>query len=571
MKQLMVIFECICSSVSFLFVSLIGLERMNPLGGAQGNDNVLSLAGERQHGQDVRSANVTAVQAVANILKTSLGPQGLDKMLVDEIGDVTITNDGATILAKLEVEHPAAKVLQELSRLQDQEVGDGTTSVVLIAAELLKRANELVKANHIHATSILQGYRIAMKEAVRFVQSELVIKAADLPEHVYLQVARTSLSSKFVGLESDQFASMVVEAIKSVRTSDGKYPVANVNVLKSHGKSSLESQLITSGYAIGLGRAAQGMPHQVKNAKVALLDFDLKKHRMALGVQIAISDPSELEKVRQKEMDITKDRINAILAMGVNAIFTTRGIDDMALKYLIDRGVYAVRRVEKKDLKRIAKATGGRILLTLTSSEADGWEVEGVDANAIGHADEVCEQRVGDNDFTFIKGASAGSSSTVLLRGANEAVLDEAQRSVHDALCAVARAMESSSLVPGAGAVETALALHLEDFAAAKVPGREQVAVTAFAEALMVIPKTLATNAALDVTEIVARLRAAHAKGGKRMGLDLIHGAVFDALNNGVVEPAISKLKSIKFATEAAITILRIDDLIKLAPPPEQQ
>ena len=563
----------------------------NALGGPQGNnDQVLSLAGERQHGQDVRSANVTAVLAVANILKTSLGPQGLDKMLVDEIGDVTVTNDGATILQKLEVEHPAAKVLQELSRLQDQEVGDGTTSVVLIAAELLKRANDLVKHNHIHATSIIQGYRIAMKEAIKYVQSTLVYKADQLSDDVYFRVARTSLSSKFVGLEGDKFASMVVEAIKSVQFTDKdgnkKFPVANVNVLKSHGKSSFESTLITRGYAISLGRAAQGMPVVVKDAKIALLDFDLKKHRMGMGVAIAISDPAELEMVRQKEMNITKDRINRILDLGVNVVFTTRGIDDMALKYLIDSKVYAVRRVDKKDMKRIARATGGKILLTLTGGDSDGWEGETIDAEAIGQAEEVGEQRVGDNDFTFIKGAVNNATSTILLRGANEVVLDEADRSVHDALCAVSRAMESSALVPGAGAVETALALHLEDFAAAKVPGREQVAVTAFAESLMVIPKTLAGNAALDVTEIVAKLRAAHAGIGKvegaipviglqkrenRTGLDLLQGSVFDALENGIVEPAVSKLKSIKFATEAAITILRIDDLIRLAPPEGQE
>ena len=409
-----------------------------------GNQNQgLDLAGERQHGQDVRSANVTAVMAIANILKTSLGPQGLDKMLVDEIGDVTVTNDGATILTKLEVQHPAAKVLQELSRLQDQEVGDGTTSVVLIAAELLKRANELVKTNQIHPTSIIQGYRQAMKEAIRYVQSNLVHRAADLTDDIYFRVARTSLSSKFVGQESDMFANLVVQAVKSVKTVEGKYHIANVNVIKSHGKSSVESQLITRGYAINLARAAQGMPSFVTDAKIALLDFDLKKHSMKNGVQIAVSDPSELEKIRQKEMDITKARINTILALGVNVIFTTRGIDDMALKYLIDRKVYAVRRVDKKDLKRIAKATHAKILLTLTSSDSDNWDNEAVDESSIGRADEVCETRVGDNEFTFIKGAAAGSSSTLLLRGANEVVLDEAHRSVHDALCAVSRAMES--------------------------------------------------------------------------------------------------------------------------------
>ena len=549
------------------------------------SEQLLTLHGERTHGQDVRSGNVTAVLAVANILKSSLGPQGLDKMLVDEIGDVTVTNDGATILAKLELEHPAAKVLQELSRLQDQEVGDGTTSVVLVAAELLRRANDLIKHEHIHATSVISGFRLAMKEAIKFVQANLVVKAEDIGEEVYRRVARTTLSSKFVGTEGDKFADLVVEAVKSVQTADGKFPVNNVNVLKSHGKSSLESVLIKHGYGLNLGRAAQGMPMIVQQAKIALLDFDLKKHRMGMGVQIAISDPSELEKVRQKEMDITRDRINTILARGVNVIFTTRGIDDMALKYLVDRGVYGVRRVEKKDMKRLAKATGAKLLLTLTAG--DNWESELVDEAAIGHADLVVETRVGDNDFTFVtvhKDAPAAAadlasgesarcgSSTILLRGANEVVLEEAQRSVHDALCAVARAMESATLVAGAGSVECAVAVHLEDFARKHVTGREQVAVQAFAEALMVIPKTLAANAALDVTELVANLRAYKAKGDKFAGLDLIAGAICtDSLLAGVIEPAVSKLKSFKFATEAAITILRIDDLIKLSPPADQQ
>jgi T-complex protein 1 subunit alpha len=534
------------------------------------HQTALTLQGTRTHGQDVRTSNTLAVLAVANILKSSLGPQGLDKMLVDQIGDVTVTNDGATILAKLELEHPAAKVLQELSRLQDQEVGDGTTSVVLVASELLKRANDLIKNEQIHPTNILNGYRMAMKEAIKYVQSNLVVEASKLSLNVYEKVAKTSLSSKFVGADGELFAKLVVEAILSVKTSEGKFPVANINVLKSHGKSSMESQLITKGYAINLGRAAQGMPTFVADAKIALLDFDLKKYRMNMGVQIAISNPAELEKVRQKEMDITKDRINAILALGVNVIFTTRGIDDMALKYLIDQKVYAVRRVDKKDMKRIAKATGAKILLTLTGADADGWDGETIDVSSIGRANSVGEQRVGDNDFTFINGAAQGASSTVLLRGANEVVLEEAERSVHDALCAVSRAMESASLVPGAGAIESAVSLHLEKYAA-KIGGREQVAVFSFAEALMVIPKTLAANAALDVTEIVANLRKAQFEGKQRFGLDLIGGGVFDALENGIVEPAVSKLKSFKFATEAAITILRIDDLIKLAPPEENQ
>lgn len=537
---------------------------------SQKQNGSLTLNGERQHGQDVRTSNVTAVVAIANILKSSLGPQGLDKMLVDDIGDVLVTNDGATILQKLEVQHPAAKVLQELSRLQDSEVGDGTTSVVLIAAELLRRANELVKAG-IHPTSIIQGYRIAMKEAIKYVQHTIALKTMTLTDEQLVSVARTSLNSKFIGSEDDFFAKMVVEAIKGVKmTVDGKdkYPVNQVNVLTNHGKSSWESQLVTNGYAIAMGRAAQGMPMVVKNAKIALLDFDLRKHKMGLGVQINITSPSELEKIRQKEMDITKERIGKIIEKGVNVIFSTQGIDDMSMKYLVDAGVYAVRRVDKKDMKRIAKSTGAKMIVTFTSG-LDDWDNEAFDESYVGFADEVSEDRVADNDFTFIKGCQHSRTSTLLLRGANDVVLGEVERSVHDALCVVSRALEHSALVPGGGAVETALAIRLEDFALA-YPGREQLAIAEFAEALMTIPKTLATNAALDVTNIIADLRVAHAKGQVHTGLDLVKGTVRNSIENGVVEPLVSKLKSIKFATETAITILRIDDMVRLAPEQER-
>lgn len=537
----------------------------------QKTDGSLALNGERQHGQDVRTSNVTAVVAIANILKSSLGPQGLDKMLVDDIGDVLVTNDGATILQKLEVQHPAAKVLQELSRLQDSEVGDGTTSVVLIAAELLRRANEMVKAG-IHPTSIIQGYRIAMKEGIKFVQQTIAMKTANLTDDQLVSVARTSLNSKFIGSDNDFFAKMIVQAVKAVKMSsaDGKdkYPVNQVNVLMNHGKSSLESNLVENGYALAQGRAAQGMPMVIYNARIALIDFDLRKHKMGLGVQINITSPGELEKIRQKEMDITKERIGKILEKGVNVIFTTQGIDDMSMKYLVDAGVYAVRRVEKKDIKRIAKATGAKLIVTLTGG-AEDWETEVMDESFIGSADQVYEERVADNEFTFIKGCKHSRVATILLRGANEVVLGEVERSVHDALCVVSRALEHSALVPGGGAVETGLAIHLEDFALSH-SGREQLAIVEFAESLMTIPKILATNAALDVTNIIADLRVAHAKGQVHAGLDLNNGTVRNSVENGVVEPLVSKLKSIKFATETAITILRIDDMVKLAPEKEK-
>mmetsp|Transcript_62901 Transcript_62901/g.205362 ORF Transcript_62901/g.205362 Transcript_62901/m.205362 type:complete len:547 (+) Transcript_62901:131-1771(+) len=539
----------------------------------------LSLQGERTSGADVRSANVTAVMSLANILKSSLGPQGLDKMLVDDIGEVTITNDGATILKQLEVEHPAAKVLVELANLQDTEVGDGTTSVVIVAAELLKRANELVK-NNIHPTTIISGYRLAMREAIKYIQANLSVPVDALEQDVLLSIAKTTLSSKFVGVDSDLFTKIVVDAMKSVKiiNPDGKakYPVSQVNIIKSHGQSSSESTLVAGGYAIQMARASQEMPTWVTGAKIALLDFDLKKHRMSMGVNIVIDDPQELERVRQKEMDLTKDKIKKIIDAGTNVLFTTKGIDDFAMKYLVDAGILAARRVDKKDIKRIAKCTGAQLLLTMANMDGE----ESFDPKYLGAADVVTEERVGDNDFIFIKGCKATKATTILLRGANEFMLEEAERSVHDALCAVGRTLESNSVVPGGGCVETALSLHLEDYART-FDSYEQWAIAEFAEALLVIPKTLAQNAALDAIDLLAALRVRHhaaqtgqdekKKDYRWYGLDLTNGVVRNSVTAGVLEPMVSKLKSLKFATEAAITILRIDDLIRIAPEQDQQ
>jgi T-complex protein 1 subunit alpha len=543
-------------------------------------DSGLSILGERESGADVRAANVTAVAALANILKSSLGPQGLDKMLVDDIGDVTITNDGATILKQLEVEHPAAKVLVELANLQDTEVGDGTTSVVIIAAELLKKANELVK-NKIHPTTVMSGYRTAMRESLKYIQAHLSLKVDALGEEVLLQVAKTSLNSKFVGgAEGTLFPKIVVDAIKSVKMigQDGKtkYPVGQVNILKAHGQSSSDSVVHPNGYAIRSFRVSQEMPTSVMNAKIALIDFDLKKHKMGMNVNIVVDDPEELEKIRQQEMNITKEKIGKIVGAGCNALFTTKGIDDMAMKYLVEAGILAVRRVDKKDIRRIAKCTGGQVLLTLATIEGD----EAFDEAYLGKAEEVCEQRVGDNDFVFIKGCSTSKACTILLRGANEFMLEEADRSVHDALCAVSRTLESNAVVPGGGAVEVALSLHLEDFART-FDSYEQFAISEFAEALLTIPKTLASNAALDAIDLLAAMRAKHhasqtsqdaaKKELKWTGLDLMNNNTRNSVEAGVVEPMVSKLKSLKFATEAAITIIRIDDLVKIAPEPEPQ
>lgn len=532
----------------------------------------LALNGERQSGQDVRSSNVTACVAVANIVKSSLGPVGLDKMLVDEVGDVTVTNDGATILRLLEVEHPAAKVLTELAGQQDEEVGDGTTSVVILAAELLRRANELVRAR-IHPTSIIAGYRLAMREGCKYLRDNLATPVDRLGRECLVNAAKTSLSSKILGsAESDQFANMAVDAVMAVKTpvAGGKpvFPISAIHVLKAQGKSAHESELLP-GYALNLTRASKLMPHRVSPAKIACLDVDLRRAKMKMGISVLIEDPEELNRAQEKELDITRDRIKAVLNAGANVVLTTKGIDDAALKYFVEAGAIAVRRVSEHDMNRIAKATGA----TVQVSMADLSGEESFDASLLGYAEEVYEERIRDDQVLIMKKCRSTAACSVLLRGANEYMCDEMGRSFHDAACVVKRTLESNSVVAGGGSVEAALSIHLENFAT-MLESREQLAIAEFAEALLVIPKTLAVNAAKDATDLVAKLKAVHhaaqneesRAGLTTFGLDLSKGEIRDNMAAGVIEPAMSKKKILQFATEAALTIIRIDDMIKIHP-----
>ena len=541
--------------------------------------SLLGIQGERETGMDVREGNVMAVQSIANVVKSSLGPQGLDKMLVDETGEVVITNDGATILKLLSIEHPAAKILGDLAQIQDKEVGDGTTSVVILSAELLRRATQLIK-NKVHPTTVISGYRTALKEAIKHIKEDLIIQIDTNDTELLRKVAETSLSSKLIGPESKFFSEIIVNAMLNVKTTVGnttKYPVRNINIIKTHGKSVTESRLI-DGYALETARGGMGMPLTVKNAKIALLDMNLAKFRLPAGVSVLVQNPEELENIRQRELDVTKERCKKIIEAGANVIVCSKGIDDLALKYFVEANCIAVRRCEKSDMKRLAAATGAKILITF--DDENGEEI--FNKECLGEAEEVSEEAINDYNYVFFKKCKKQAAQTILLRGANYLMLDETERSVHDALCAVKRVLESNKLVVGGGCVEVSTSLYLENFARS-LGSREQMAINEFAESLNVIPKQLAINAAKDSTDLLTKLRYVHerylkqkehtedTKKLKNTGLDLLTGKIRNNYKAGVFEPAISKVKSLKFATEAAITILRIDDLIRIEPEKNQQ
>lgn len=530
--------------------------------------SALLLGGERTSGDSVRKQNVLAACSIANIVKSSLGPVGLDKMLVDDVGDVTITNDGATILQLLDVEHPAAKILVQLAQLQDEEVGDGTTSVVILAAALLKGADDLI-SRFVHPTTIINGYRMACREACKYIQEHMKVDVNKLGRPGLVNVARTAMSSKLINLDAAMFAEMVVDAVTAVGFQGSKgmvYPVKSINILKAHGRSMSESMLI-KGYALNCTIASQQMPRSLKNVKIAFLDFSLQKVKMKLGVQVVVNDPDQLEAIRARESDITKERIQKILAAGANVILTTGGIDDLCMKYFVEANAMAVRRCKKSDLKNIAKATGGQLIVNMSDMEGD----EVFDAQKLGKAAEISQERICDDELIIIRGPKVHTASSIILRGANDFYVDEMERSMHDAILVVKRVLESKEVVPGAGACEAAISIFLENFAVT-LSSREQLAIAEFARAILSIPKQLAVNAGLDSTELIARLRSCHSSSQSKTehayykwyGLDLENHVVADCNNLGVFEPIVSKIKSLKFATEAAITILRIDDLIKL-------
>lgn len=432
---------------------------------------------------------------------------------------------------------------------------------------------ELVKQK-IHPTCIITGYRMACKEACDYISDKYATATSTLGKEVLLNAAKTSMSSKIIGSESNFFAEMCVNAVTRIKSTNQKgeeyYPIDSINVLKQQGKSIKES-LFVEGFALNCTVADTEMPKLIKNAKIACLDVNLQKARMAHGIKVVIEDSKELESIRQRESDILKERVEMVLKSGANVVLVTKGIDNIALKYFSEAGVMAVRRVDKQDMRKIARATGASIVINFANTEENEEGSEKFDASNLGSAQVVEQQRVGDSELIMIKGCATTKTASIVFRGPNSVMLDEMQRAMHDAICIVKRTLESKTVVPGGGAVETALNIYLENFAET-LGSREQLAVAQFASALLIIPKVLSLNAAKDAVDLVASLRSHHNAAQtkessshlKNYGLDLLNGVVRDNLKAGVLEPSMSKIKCIQFATEATIALLKIDDIILL-------
>jgi thermosome len=527
---------------------------------------VLSEGTTRVLGRDAQRMNILAARVIAEAVRTTLGPRGMDKMLVDTLGDIVVTNDGVTILKEMEVEHPAAKMMVEVAKTQDDLVGDGTTTAVVIAGELLKEAEKLLD-QAIHPTIIAAGYRMAAEKAQEVLNSIAEPVSID-DEEKLKRIAMTAMTGKKAESGRDALADLVVKAVRQVADrTDGGYRVDidHIGVEKKAGGSIADSVLV-HGVILDKERVHPGMPKRVKNARIALIDAPLEIKKMETDAEIRITSPEQLRAFIEEEETILKQMVDKIVSVGANVVICQKGIDDIAQHYLAKAGIYAVRRAKKSDMEKLARATGGKIITNL----------EDLTPEDLGTAGLVEEVKIGEDKMTFVRDCKNPRAMGILIRGGSEHVVDEVERAVHDALCVVAATIEDGKVVYGGGAPEVEVARLLRDYSQ-KVGGKEALAIDAFANALEIIPKTLAENAGMDAIDIIVELRARHEKGdGKWMGVDVYEGKTADMKKLGVVEPLRTKLQAIKSASEAAIMILRIDDVIaaakkEISPPKKEE
>ncbi|MCC6053759.1 MAG: TCP-1/cpn60 chaperonin family protein [Thermosphaera sp.] len=520
---------------------------------------VLKEGTRRTVGRDALRSNIAAAKALAEVLKSSLGPRGLDKMLVDSFGDVTVTNDGATIVKEMEVQHPAAKLLVEVAKAQDAEVGDGTTSAVVLAGSLLAKAEELLDQD-IHPSIIIEGYTKALREALKILR-EIAIPVNINDRDSHRKIVRTAIASKYVGGDviSNKLTEIAIDAALAVAEPrpDGtrEFRVDDVKIEKKKGGNVLDTQLI---YGIVLDKEVvhPGMPRRVEKARIALLDAALEVEKPEITAKINITSPEMIKAFLDEEAKMLKELVDKIAEVGANVVVCQKGIDEVAQHFLAKKGILAVRRVKRSDLEKLERASGGKIVSSVRDLKPED----------LGYAELVEERKIGNDKMVFIEGCKNPKAVTILVRGASDMVLDEIERSLKDALNVLRNVMKSPYITPGGGAVEIEVAMKLREYAA-KIGGKEQLAIEAFASSLEEIPMILAGSCGKDPLEVLMELRKLHAEGKRSAGIDVISGEVVeDMTERNVIEPLLVKESMIKTAAEAALTIMKIDDIIAASP-----
>ncbi len=517
---------------------------------------ILREGSSQTKGRDAQRNNIMAAKLIAEIVKSSLGPRGMDKMLVDTLGDVTITNDGATILKEIDVQHPAAKMMVEISKTVDNEVGDGTTSAVVLGGALIEKAEELINKD-VHPTIIVDGYRTALDKALEILD-KVSVKIDPEDRKTLLKVAVTSMGSKLVSEDSPLLSDVVVDAVLQVAEKVGdsfRVDMDNIKVEKKAGGSMRDTKLI-KGIVLDKEVVHGGMPKRVEKAKIALLNAALEIEKTEMSAEIRITDPTQMKQFLEEENRMLKAMVDKVTESGANVLICQKGIDDIAQHYLAKANILTVRRVKESDMYKLAKATGARVVTN----------IDELNEKDLGHADLVEERKVETDKWIFIEGCKDPKAVTLLIRGGSQRVVDEAERSVHDALMVVKDVIEKPAIVAGGGAIECYIANELKEWSN-KLSGRDQLAVKQFAEALETIPLTLAGNAGMDPIDTMTELRAKQSKGNKWTGVDVKNTKVADMYKIDVIEPAVVKEQIMKSAAEAANMILRIDDVIASSKP----
>lgn len=506
----------------------------------------------RTSGKDAQSRNIAAAKAVAESIRTTLGPKGMDKMLVDTIGDVIITNDGATILKEMEIEHPAAKMVVEVAKAQEDEVGDGTTTAVIMTGELLKKAEALLE-QEIHPTMVIRGFRAAKQKALEIVET-LGDTVSKEDVEVLERIAMTAMTGKGSEAGKEELARLAVEAVRAVVDEENDQPVVeknNIKIEKKQGGSIEDTELIR-GIVIDKEIVHSNMPRRVKDVKIALLDASLEVKETETNAEIRITSPDQLQAFLEQESNMLKGMVKKLEESGANAVFCQKGIDDLAQHHLAKKGIIAARRVKKSDMEKLAKATGANIISNVDElSESD-----------LGYAGLVEEKKIAGEEMIFVRECKEPKAVSILVRGGTEHVVDEAKRAMDDAVLGVASSIETGKIVPGGGATEIEIARRLREYADS-VGGREQLAINAFAEAIEVVPRTLAESTGKDPIDLLVDVRSQHEKNKTVSGIDVIEGSVSDMKKLGVFEPIKIKTQAIKSASEAAEMVLRIDDVIQ--------